>query len=237
MMLVAIEGIDAAGKNTQSRLLKAKAEDAGLSAEVLSFPRYGETHFSPSIANYLNGEFGALESIDPHFPALLYAGDRFESRALITQLSQSYDLLIIDRYVASNVAYQSARVKQAHREDFIDWLATIEYKVYGLPKADLTVFLDLPVETATEMLQTKKQRSYTDKTADIHEKNGAYLGSCREVYHSLSSMNFGGQWLRIECAYPDGRMRDKSDICNSIWNGLGQLARKPLNVPAGDPQT
>lgn len=233
-MLIAIEGIDAAGKHTQSRILKAKAEDAGLSTEVLSFPRYGETHFALSIASYLNGEFGDLESVDPHFPALLYAGDRFESRNLITQFSKSYDLLIIDRYVASNIAYQSARIKHANRETFVDWLATIEYKIFGLPKADLTVYLDLPVETAKQLLHKKQQRTYTKDIADIHEKNGEYLTSCREVYRFLSSMNFGGPWVSIQCAYPDGRMRDRLDISDSIWNGLAHLIHKPFNLQVSE---
>lgn len=229
-MIIAIEGIDAAGKHTQSTLLKTKAEEAGLSAVILSFPRYGETHFAQSIAQYLNGEFGDLEFVDPHLPALLYAGDRFESFDLITQFSQSYDLLIIDRYVSSNVAYQSARIKQDCRETFIQWLATIEYTIYGLPKANLTVYLDLPVETARIMLKKKKQRSYTTEVADIHEKNAQYLDSCRQVYNLLSSKNFGGPWLQINCAFPDGQIRDKADICSSIWDGVEGILRSKFTL-------
>jgi dTMP kinase len=226
-MLIAIEGIDAVGKHTQAHLLKSKAENIGYTAEVLSFPRYGETHFAPSIASYLNGEFGALQSVDPHFPALLYAGERFESRDIITQLSESNDLLIFDRYVASNAAYQSARLKGENRRVFTDWLATIEYEIYGLPKADLTLYLDLPLETANKMLHKKRWRSYTKELADIHEQNREYLASCREVYHSLSAVSFGGPWLSINCANRDGSMRTRRQICNSIWTGI--LAHEVFN--------
>src|SRR5438309_1161111 len=67
LMLVAIEGIDAAGKNTQAGLLRARAEASGLSAAVLSFPRYGETRYAQFVADYLNGAYGDLGSVGPHF--------------------------------------------------------------------------------------------------------------------------------------------------------------------------
>src|SRR5437764_10848036 len=129
-MLIAIEGIDGSGKHTQAELLKGKIRSLGKSTEVLSFPRYGQTLFAKCIAAYLNGEFGDLTSISPKSAALLYAGDRFESRDAIRQLSASQDVLIFDRYVASNLAHQAARVSNDLREDFISWLAKIEYEVF-----------------------------------------------------------------------------------------------------------
>src|SRR5712691_10595259 len=102
-MLIAIEGIDGAGKRTQADLLKTQAEKVGFSVAILSFPRYGETLFAKSIADYLNGTFGNLAEVLPQFAALLYAGDRFESRSIITQGSRSHNILILDRYVASNL--------------------------------------------------------------------------------------------------------------------------------------
>ena len=114
-MLVAIEGIDASGKTTQTPLLKARIQSCGLSVETLSFPRYGETLFADAVADYLNGEFGSLAMVPPQFAALLFAGDRFESLDLIAQLAQSFDVLILDRYVASNVAHNAAKVSPESR--------------------------------------------------------------------------------------------------------------------------
>ena len=125
-MIIAIEGIDAAGKNTQSELLKRRVQNLGFRTEILAFPRYGQTLFSSTIADYLNGRFGDLQSVDPHFSSLLYAGDRFESRSLVLNLSKSTDWLIIDRYVASNLAYQAARISPEERLPFIEWLSRIE---------------------------------------------------------------------------------------------------------------
>src|SRR5262249_41050956 len=110
-MLVAIEGIDAAGKHTQASLLRKRAEGGGYSTGVLSFPRYTETRYGRFVADYLNGRYGDLSSVMPHFAALLYAGDRLESRDTIRELAETHDLLIFDRYIASNLAYQAAKLE------------------------------------------------------------------------------------------------------------------------------
>jgi len=219
-MLIAIEGIDASGKHTQAHLLKAKAQSVGLRVETLSFPRYGETLFAKSVADYLNGKFGSLASVDPHLSALLYAGDRFESRSTILQLSQSYDVLILDRYVASNLAYQAAKVDREGRQEFISWLTRIEYEIYGLPRADLTVYLDIPAEIASKMIYERKRQSYNTEVADIHDREPQYLSVCREVYLLLASMNYCSTWLSIQCSRPDGQMREALEICDSIWDGI-----------------
>jgi dTMP kinase len=223
-MLIAIEGIDGAGKCTQSELLKVKAQKLGLSAEVLSFPRYGKTLFAKSIADYLNGEFGDLSSVPSQFAALLYAGDRFESLTLVKQLARANDLLIFDRYVASNLAYQAAKLSRDKRQDFISWLAQIEYEIFGLPKTDLTIYLDITPSLALELVYKKDPRSYTTKVADIHERSTIYLAKCREVYQTLADMNFGGRWFPIQSVGSDGSIRPISEIHDDIWHVICQEA-------------
>lgn len=219
-MLVAIEGIDGSGKYTQSELLKVKAGECGKSAEVLSFPRYGKTLFAKSIADYLNGNFGDLAAVPTQFAALLYAGDRFESFALLEQLKQTHELLIFDRYVASNLAYQAAKLPPTERQDFIAWLSQIEYEIYGLPKADLTIYLDMPPTHALELVYKKHPRNYTTQAADIHEQDTSYLAKCREVYHMLAAMNFSSKWYTISCVNADGSIRNIAEISTDIWHTI-----------------
>ncbi len=84
------------------------------------------------MAQFLNGEFGALEAVDPHFSALLYAGDRLEAKPRIEAALRAGKTLLADRYIGSNLAHQGARVPREKRGEFLAWLKQLEYEVYGL---------------------------------------------------------------------------------------------------------
>jgi dTMP kinase len=222
-MLVAIEGIDGAGKHTQTELLKHKAEAEGLHVGLLSFPRYGETVMARSVADYLNGKFGAMGALPPHFPALLYAGDRFESRDVIHRLLATSDVLLIDRYVASNLAHQVAKVRAEEQDAFIAWLTQIEHEVYGLPQPDVTVYLDVPVAVAAALIAKKKPRTYTDAAADLHERDLDYLATCRDVYQVLAHRNHGSPWITVACTDGEEVLRDPQAIHAEVWDALQGL--------------
>jgi len=224
-MLVAIEGIDGAGKHTQTELLKQKAEAAGLRVGVLSFPRYGETVMARSVADYLNGKFGAIDALPPHFPALLYAGDRFESRDVIRRLLATSDVLLIDRYVASNLAHQAAKVPAEERDAFIAWLTQVEHGVYGLPHPDVTVYLDVPVAVAASLIAKKKPRTYTDAAADLHERDLDYLAACRDAYRLLARRDHGNPWITVDCVDAQEALRDPQAIHADVWDALHGLLR------------
>ncbi|HEY7064321.1 MAG TPA: thymidylate kinase [Chloroflexota bacterium] len=221
-MLIAIEGIDGAGKGTQSQLLRERLTVAGLRAELLSFPRYGQTFFARSIADYLNGGLGPLETIDPHLPALLYAGDRLESRDLIHQLSAAADVVLFDRYVASNLAHQAARVPPGRRAAFLAWLVELEYDVYQLPQADVTVHLDVPVPIAAALIARKGARAYTPG-ADIHEANQAYLAECLAVYRELARDSVRSRWLTVDCTGGTDDVLPVATVTDAIWASVEPL--------------
>ena len=76
---IVLEGIDGSGKRTQMEMLARALALKKIECTRVSFPRY-EGFFGKMVAQFLNGEFGPLEAVDPHFSALLYAGDRLESK-------------------------------------------------------------------------------------------------------------------------------------------------------------
>src|ERR1700756_4080704 len=115
--LIAIEGIDGSGKQTQVRLLARELESRGHQVLSTSFPQYG-SWFGKMVGQFLNGDFGSLDSVDPHFTALLYAGDRFECKQPIVAALESGRIVLADRYVASNLAHQSARSAPEKRAEF-----------------------------------------------------------------------------------------------------------------------
>ena len=219
--LVAIEGIDGSGKKTQTARLAEAARAKGMSVEVFSFPRYAKSVFAGSIAEYLNGRFGGLRETPPEFAALLYAGDRLEARDELLAALETHDLVLCDRYVASNLAHQSARLTpEDNRNGFQSWISSIEFQVYGLPFPSATVFLDIPVEVAVDLIEARARRTYTNQIKDLHEEDLRYLHSCRAEYLALAHSEWVGEWISIPCAGPDGALLDAQEIHSSIWTAL-----------------
>ena len=222
-MLIAIEGIDGSGKGTQAKLLHERCREAGLSSALISFPRYAETRFGRAVGEFLNGRFGTLDQVSPFLAALLYAGDRFESRALLRGAIADNDVVILDRYVASNVAHQGSKLAGDDRRDVIRWIGEVEHGVYELPRPDLVILLDLPVETARTLVARKQARAYTDRKADIQEADARYLAGVRDVYRELAAHN--PAWRVVECLRGD-TLRPVDDIAEEIWS-LAQAACLP----------
>ena len=116
--LIALEGIDASGKRTQLDLLASALNARGLDTFRISFPRY-ETFYGKLVGRYLNGDFGALDAVDPHLSALLYAGDRLEAKPEMDAALSAGKIGLADRYIGSNMAHQSARVPPEKRPSVI----------------------------------------------------------------------------------------------------------------------
>ena len=115
---IVLEGIDGSGKRTQLEMVARAFSSRGIAFTQVSFPRY-DGFFGKLVARFLNGEFGPLESVDPHFSALLYAEDRRESRPALESDLAAGKALLADRYIASNLAHQGARVSPAKRREFL----------------------------------------------------------------------------------------------------------------------
>jgi dTMP kinase len=193
--LIAIEGIDGSGKGTQLELLQKVLRARGVAVHATGFPHY-QSWFGTMVGQFLNGKFGALESVDPHFAALLYAGDRFEAKHELTDALAEGKLVLADRYIASNLAHQTGRVHAAQREEFIAWLEHLEYSIYGLPREDRVIYLRVPPAQAQALVSQKAARSYTTAKQDIQESSLRHLQDAAEMYDQLAQRP---HWATIEC--------------------------------------
>ncbi len=220
-VLIALEGIDGSGKGTQAALLVEHLRQQGHCVELLSFPRYEHTKFGAAIGAFLNGKFGQLDEVHPQLASLLFAGDRFESKDVILDAAASSDVVVFDRYVASNIAHQAAKLDEPERSSLMQWIDRIEHDVYGLPRPDLTILLDLPASAAQRLIIEKAARTYTDKPADLQEADGAYLERVRQVYRTLAENN--EDWERIDCLAGDA-IQSIEDIASEIQH----LVSEPL---------
>jgi len=192
---IVLEGIDGSGKRTQLEMLVRAFASRGVACSQISFPRY-DGFFGKMAGQYLNGDFGSLEAVDPHFSALLYAGDRFEAKPRIESDLASGQTVVADRYIGSNLAHQSARVPREKRAEFLQWLKQLEYQVYLLPVEDLVIYLRVPPAEAHRLVGEKAARDYTKLRHDIHESDLAHLQATSEVYDQLARQP---NWVKIEC--------------------------------------
>lgn len=232
-MLVAIEGIDGTGKATQTQLLVRRARAEGLRAACLSFPRYGETVAAQAVRAYLDGAFGSLEQVDPQLAGLLFALDRFESRALIAELRADHDLVVLDRYTGSNVAHQVSRAPRERRAELRDWLQRVERDVFGLPAADLTLLLDLDPAHADAAVH-RRATATEEQAPDLHERDGAYLRACREVYRELAR---DPSWTLVACERQDGSRLAPNEVAEAAWAAVSAARERQLGAapPAPPP--
>jgi dTMP kinase len=193
---IAMEGIDGAGKRTQIELLARLLGERNVPHTRYGFPRY-DSFFGGMVGRFLNGEFGALEQVDPHFSALLFAGDRLEAKPqLLRILHEEGKTLITDRYIGSNLAHQGARVPPERREEFLAWLRQLEYDVYALPVEDLVVYLRLPAVEAQRLVGMKSARGYTRRRHDLQEADLRHLEEASRVYDRLAREP---NWVTVEC--------------------------------------
>lgn len=219
-MLVAIEGIDGAGKGTLTANLARLAGTTGVRMATLSFPRYQQTKFAQLIEQYLNGRFGALGDVPVRFAALLYAGDRYESLQYLRELLAGNELVILDRYVASNVAYNAAKLPLEARAELIDWIVDTEFDLFELPEPELTCLVATSPAVADGLLEKKGVRDYTDATRDLHEADRAFMDDVAQVYEQLCAANVRSRWFRCATQAANGTLRSPEDIAAEVWRQI-----------------
>ena len=193
--LIAMEGIDGSGKGTQVELLEKALAARGHSVFRIAFPQY-DSWFGRMVAQFLNGEFGPLETVDPHFTAMLYAGDRFEAKPQIEAALARGFVVLADRYIGSNLAHQTARAPREKRDAFIAWIEHLEYTLYQLPRETCVIYLHVPPQEAHALIAQKGARSYTSARRDILEASLRHLEEAASIYDHLSGRS---NWVRIEC--------------------------------------
>lgn len=170
-LLIAFEGLDQSGKQTQAEGLQVRLTAAGRDARLLSFPDY-DTPIGAEIGRALRGE----RDFGPDVMQLLYVANRYEWKNEIIREKVAGAILICDRYVASSIAYG-----EAHGVD-PSWLLEIQKP---LPQPDLTILLDIPPSVSAER---------KTKDRDKYEQDLSLLGRVRESY--LRQAEAGG-WLRL----------------------------------------
>ena len=219
--LIVIEGTDGVGKSTQFSLLRERLSREGLDFRTIVFPQYSEPS-SALIRMYLGGEFGGSPGdVNAYAASMFYAVDRYASfRKIWGDYYRSGGVMLCDRYTTSNAVHQASKVPLSHRMKYYQWLYETEFDLMGLPKPDLVLYLDAPIELTEAQMRSRETE--TNTSADIHEKDLEYLRTCRAT--GRQAAEFYG-WSIIQCAEQDV-MRSREDIHEEVY----RLTAKCLEV-------
>lgn len=210
--LIVFEGTDGSGKSTQFELLAKRLEAEQIGFQRLRFPQYEEPS-SALIRMYLGGAFGDdPEAVNAYAASTFYAVDRYASYQRVWKdYYQGGGFVVSDRYTTSNAVHQGSKVPEGERAEFFRWLYDLEYDRMGLPRPDLVVLLDMPVELSEQLMRKREQSTGTH--ADIHERNEDYLKKCRDV--ALHAAKYYG-WRTVSCA-KNGAIRGVEDIHEEVY--------------------
>ena len=219
--LIVIEGTDCSGKETQSNLLVENLNRLGKKTEKYCFPRYtsptGKIIAGPYLGkpDYGEGYFKeGASNVDPKVASLYFAADRkYNIHEIQEKLDKGINV-VVDRYIDSNLAHQSSKISsEKERKKMFHFLNTLEYKLLELPKADITIFLYMPLECA-KILKSNRQEK-----PDQHEIDENYLLNSERMYLYLAKKK---KYIKVDCS-KNNTPKSIEDIQKEI---MGKISKK-----------
>ncbi len=212
-ILIAIDGLDGSGKETQTKILCRYLDENGVKNRYVSFPTYKED--SSALLNmYLKGDFGTdPAAVNAYAASSFFAMDRYCSYML--DWKKDYEdgaVIVANRYTTANLVHQMSKLPENQREEFMKWLYDYEFGCLGLPSPDLVMYLCLPPEVSERLIQ--KRCDTVGAVKDIHEKSHTHL---RDSYEAAVYTAEKLGWQRIDCA-PNGELRSIDNIAEEVKN-------------------
>ncbi len=219
--LIVIEGVDASGKQTQTELLYKYISSVTEKVIKIEFPDY-ESPSSEVIKMYLNGAFGKdADSVNPYAASSFFATDRFTS--FKTKWETLYNdgyIIIADRYVTANMIYQASKFDDLNEKNaYLEWINDFEYEKLGLPRPDVSLFLDVTPEISYKIIQTRNNKFTGEKELDIHEANKEFL---KKTYNNAKFIASKYGFTTIDCVLNDG-LKPIEEIHEMIKTSIKEL--------------
>lgn len=214
--IIVIDGGDNVGKATQADLLMRRLMDEGLNVGKMDFPRYHQNTYGNLIRECLDGKRGDFIALDPKLAATLYAVDRYESKQELTSWLVEERVVVLDRYVSANMLHQGSKIEDPdEREEFLRWLEHVEYEIFGMPRPDLTVYLDVPPDESQKLLEYME--GLGGKVVDTAEADRLHQAKVAATAQYLSSNR--DHWVTVQCMN-DGKLRSRDDIHEEVYQAV-----------------
>ncbi|MCM1371108.1 MAG: dTMP kinase [Clostridium sp.] len=219
--LVLIEGTDCSGKETQSKLIVENITKLGYKSKYFSFPAY-DTPTGKIIAGPLQGKpsycKGYFEegspNVDPYVSSLYYAADRLYNIKKIESLLNNGYIVILDRYLYSNMAFQGAKIKDiTKRKEMYNWIEKLEIDFLKLLVPDIKIFLHVETDIVCKLLNEREEEK------DQNEMNTEFLRSAENAYLELCDIY---DFIKIECV-DNNDMRSIDSINGEIMDKINKI--------------
>jgi dTMP kinase len=224
--LIVIDGTDGSGKATQTDLLVKHLKKEGKKVKVVDFPDYYSNFFGKFIGHCLSERYYDFVKVHPKIASVLYAADRFESSGKINEWLKAGNIVIANRYASANQIHQGGKISNTKkRENFLKWLAEMEYEVFKIPKPDIVFYLSVPIPIVLKLIQKRDssgKRKYLGKKKDVHEKDTKFLANSRKSALWLAKTQ--KNWVKVECIR-NGVLQSPTEIHEIISDKVAKILK------------
>ncbi|MDQ4115510.1 MAG: dTMP kinase [Actinomycetota bacterium] len=193
--LVVIEGLDGAGKRTFAAGLTASLQRLGARVSTLAFPRYDDDVHAELARDALYGRMGDLAG-SVHAMAVLFALDRRAAIGDLEAATAAHDVVLVDRYVASNAAYSAARLHQDAGGEVVRWVRALEVERFGVPVPAHQLLLAPPREVAAARARSRAAAE-PERARDAYESDDGLQSRTDAVYRGLAAAAWLSPWTVI----------------------------------------
>ena len=224
---IVIDGTDGSGKTTQLNLLQEKLISEGYQVGVADFPQYN-TKSAGLVEEYLSGKYGEADDVDPYKASIFYAVDRFDASAKINQWLNQGKIVLANRYTSASLGHQGGKIENSlERKIFFNWLFDLEYKIFEIPKPDLTIILQVEPEISFKLAKDRQREDWKGKTKDIHENNFNHLKKAEQTYLEIASSLPG--FKLVKCTH-NGEILSPEAIHFLVWLIASQTVKRKNNT-------
>ncbi len=211
---IVIDGTDGSGKSTQLALLKARLEADGYDVALADFPQYN-TKSAGLVEEYLSGKFGQADEVGPYKASIFYAVDRYDASFKIRQWLSEGKIVLSNRYTSANMGHQGCKIENPlERKVYFNWLYDLEYKIFEIPRPDISIILHVEADIAQKMAKNRAREDWEGKKTDIHEDNLEHLKRAERVY--LEITNSFPNFRLINCTR-NNEILSREEISMLVW--------------------
>lgn len=227
---IVIDGTDGSGKTTQLGLLKERLTAAGYDVKVADFPQYNTKSAGP-VEEYLSGKYGQVDEIDAYKASIFYAVDRYDASFQIRRWLAEGKIVLANRYTSANMGHQGCKISNPlERRVFFNWLYDLEYKIFAIPRPDLSLILHVESTLAQQLARERAREDWVGKKNDIHEDSLDHLKKAEQVYLEIAD-SFPD--FRLITCTKDQKILDREEISLLIWLAVRKIIEPGVSQAGG----